>query len=29
VITECGTHDELLATDGVYAQLYKTQTGLR
>ncbi len=25
VITECGTHDELLATGGIYAQLYKTQ----
>ena len=27
-ITECGTHEELLQTDGIYAQLYKTQTGL-
>ena len=25
IITECGTHDELLQTDGIYAQLYKTQ----
>ena len=25
VITECGTHEELLQTDGIYAQLYKTQ----
>ena len=25
VITECGTHEELLKTDGIYAQLYKTQ----
>ena len=28
VITECGTHDELVDTDGVYAQLYKTQNAL-
>ena len=28
VITECGTHETLLQTDGIYAQLYKTQTGL-
>ena len=28
VITECGTHEELLKKDGIYAQLYKTQTGL-
>ena len=28
VITECGTHAELLAKGGIYAQLYKTQTGL-
>ena len=25
VITECGTHEELLQTGGIYAQLYKTQ----
>ncbi len=25
VITECGTHEELLKTDGIYAQLYRTQ----
>ena len=28
IITECGTHDELLNTDGIYAQLYKTQNAL-
>ena len=28
VITECGTHDELIATDGIYAKLYKTQNSL-
>ncbi len=28
VITECGTHQELLKTDGIYAQLYKTQNAL-
>ena len=28
VITECGTHEELLKTDGIYAALYKTQTAL-
>ena len=28
VITECGTHEELLQTDGIYAQLYKTQNAL-
>ena len=28
VITECGTHDELLRSGGIYASLYKTQTGL-
>ncbi len=28
VITECGTHEELLKTDGIYAQLYKTQNAL-
>ena len=27
-ITECGTHEELLKTDGIYAQLYKTQNAL-
>ena len=27
-ITECGTHEELLQTDGIYAQLYKTQNAL-
>ena len=26
VITECGTHDELIEKDGVYAGLYRTQT---
>ena len=25
VITECGTHEQLIETDGIYAQLYKTQ----
>ena len=25
VITECGTHEQLLKTDGIYAQLYRTQ----
>ena len=25
IITECGTHEELVNTDGIYAQLYKTQ----
>ncbi len=25
VVTECGTHDQLIGTDGVYAQLYRTQ----
>ena len=25
VITECGTHEELLKTDGIYANLYNTQ----
>ncbi len=24
-ITECGSHEELLKTDGIYAQLYRTQ----
>ena len=28
VITECGTHAQLLKTDGIYAQLYKTQNAL-
>ena len=28
VITECGTHEELLHTDGIYAALYKTQNAL-
>ena len=28
VITECGTHEELLQTGGIYAQLYKTQNAL-
>lgn len=28
VITECGTHGELLETDGIYSQLYKTQNAL-
>jgi len=28
VITECGSHSELLAKDGIYAQLYKTQNAL-
>ena len=27
-ITECGTHEELLKTDGSYAQLYRTQNAL-
>jgi ATP-binding cassette subfamily B protein len=27
-ITECGTHEELLKTDGIYAQLYRTQNAL-
>ena len=27
-IAECGTHEELLKTDGIYAQLYKTQNAL-
>ena len=25
VITECGTHEELLKTGGIYSQLYTTQ----
>ena len=28
IITECGTHDELLAKGGIYAQLYTTQNAL-
>ena len=28
VIAECGTHEELLKTDGIYSQLYKTQNAL-
>ena len=28
VITECGTHAELLESGGIYAQLYKTQNAL-
>jgi len=28
VITECGTHEELLHTGGVYSQLYHTQNAL-
>ncbi len=28
VITECGSHQELVNTDGIYAQLYKTQNAL-
>lgn len=28
VITECGSHEELLKTDGIYSQLYKTQNAL-
>jgi len=27
-IAECGTHEELLTKDGIYAQLYKTQNAL-
>ena len=27
-ISECGTHEELLETGGIYAQLYKTQNAL-
>ena len=28
VITECGSHDQLLKTGGIYSQLYKTQNAL-
>ena len=28
VITECGTHAELLERGGIYAELYKTQNAL-
>ena len=28
IITECGTHEQLLETDGIYSQLYKTQNAL-
>ena len=28
LITECGTHEELLKADGIYAALYKTQNAL-
>ena len=28
IITECGTHDELIRKGGVYADLYKTQTSI-
>ena len=28
IITECGTHGELLETGGIYSQLYKTQNAL-
>ena len=28
IITECGTHDQLLKTGGIYSQLYKTQNAL-
>ena len=27
-ITECGTHEELLQTEGIYSELYKTQNAL-
>ena len=29
IITECGTHEELLDKGGIYADLYKTQTALQ
>ena len=28
VITECGSHEELVQTGGIYAQLYRTQNAL-
>ena len=28
IITECGTHEQLVHTGGVYSQLYKTQNAL-
>ena len=28
IITECGTHEELLSTGGIYAELYRTQNAL-
>ena len=28
IITECGTHEQLLETGGIYSQLYKTQNAL-
>ena len=28
IITECGTHEELLDNDGIYADLYRTQNNL-
>ncbi len=28
VIAECGTHEELLANDGIYSKLYKTQNAV-
>ena len=29
IITECGTHDELIQTDGIYSKLYNTQNASR